>query len=101
MGDASITIHNGELGPVSLHLRDLDLLSRQYVRLASFLRSTPPAAVAAAHPGATLELLDARACSFRTAKHIERLYARGLSWPELTERFLQVGSHAAARRTEL
>lgn len=92
VGDADFTIHNGSLGPVSLHLRDLDLLSRQYVRLTSFLRSTPPATVAADHPGATLELLDARACSFRTAKLIERLYARGLSWPELAERFLKVGS---------
>ncbi len=82
LGNVEFRIHHGQLVMMSLSVGEVAKASLLHARLASTLNAVPHAALESKYPNARLALLDGRACDFRTAKHIERLFANFAGWPE-------------------
>jgi hypothetical protein len=92
IGEASVTILSGQVRACSIALRDLKRMSDLNERFVGILAVLRDPVLPPQYRGATLQLLDGRACDFRTAQHIERLYSAASQWPNIiTERLVHVG----------
>jgi hypothetical protein len=92
VGAVALRIHNGLLVKLSVDTGKLATSSLLRAKLASLLTAVPRTEFDAKYPNARVELLDGRACDFRTAKHIERLFANFAGWPEFAvQRLIHAG----------
>lgn len=102
IGEAALTIRSGKVQACSIELRDLKQLSTLNGRFVDILAALRDPVLPLQYRGASLQLLDSRACDFRTAQHIERLYSSVAQWPNfLTEKLMHVGFITAPRDSQI
>ncbi len=98
IGEATLTIHDGQIRACSIALRDLKQISDINERLIGILAALRDPILPIQYRGASLQLLDGRACDLRTARHIEQLYSSAAQWPNnITDRIVHLGFIASAR----
>ena len=100
VGQSAIDVKNGQVSTPTFKFRGLDVALLAHAKFVSILAATDAKSLGAKSLYVRLELLDRRACDYKTARHIEQVFGNFTGWSEFAARRLfHVGLLLALRES--